>query len=176
MLPVQARRKADVVVSCLFMGLGSLVIYRASLMPWSSTRMGGSEAQWFLSPGLFPATIGTLLILFSARVLISAIREGGHQDILPAFRLWLAGLRANRRIHNVVVITLLIGLYIFLGVGRLNFQLMSAIFLLASIAFFWWRDAGPDLLRRIAVTIAVAVLVPVIITFLFSNFLYVPMP
>lgn len=175
MLPHKSLRRADVVVSCAMIGLGCAVIYSGSQMPWSSTLTGGA-AQWYLSPGLFPTVVGGLLILFSARVLLTAIKEGGHRGIGEAASGWIRRLPRNRPVHRAILIALLLAAYVFLGIGRINFVVASALFLFVSIAVFWWKDAGHHWLRTIAVTLGVAVGVPLVISYLFSAFLYVPMP
>jgi hypothetical protein len=155
--------------------LGFGVILAGSQMPWSSTLTGGS-AQWYLSPGLFPTVIGVLLVLFSARVLLTAIKEGGTNGLGTAARGWLRGLPRNRPVHRVIIITLLMFAYVFLGVGRINFLVASSVFLFVAIAVFWWREAHGHFARTIGITLAVSVGVPFVISYLFSTFLFVPMP
>ena len=171
MLPAPARRKADVVVSALFVALGAYVIYEATQMPWVRGRH-----QWYTSPALFPTLIGALLILFSLRVLAVAIKEGGHHDLLSTFGGWLAGLPRNRGVHRVVFAMAWIGLYVFVGLGNYHYQLLSAVFLAVFIGLFWLPDAGAAWPRRVAVTLAVALSVPFAIAYVFSTFLFVPAP
>lgn len=175
MLPPQTRRKADVVVSSLFIGFGGLILYRASQMPWSSTRTGG-DAQWFLSPGLFPAVIGSLLILFSARVLATAVAEGGHRDIVPLLAKWLRGLPWNKRVHRFVFMVAWIGLYVFFGIGHFNYEIVSAVFIFVFILYFWLPGAGSRALQRIAVAAGVSVIFPLAVAYVFETYLYVPSP
>lgn len=171
MLPLQSRRKADVVVSILFMLFGAYIIFEASQMPWSRGRF-----QWYASPGLFPTVIGTLLILFSIRVLVVAVRDGGHRDIARTFLEWVRGLPRNRGIHRVTFTIFWVGLYVFYGVGSFNYEAVSAVFLVVFIGVFWLPDAGPQWPRRLAITVAVSVAVPVIVAYVFSTYLYVPSP
>ncbi|PVE23000.1 hypothetical protein DC522_18055 [Microvirga sp. KLBC 81] len=175
MLPHKSLRRADVVASCTMMGLGIAVIYSGSQMPWTSTLTGGA-AQWYLSPGLFPTVVGALLILFSARVLLTAIKEGGLQGIGEGVSNWLRRFPRNRPIHRAIIITLLMAAYIFLGLGKINFVVASSIFLFVSIAIFWWKDAQHHWVRTIGVTLAVSIGVPFVVSYLFSTFLFVPMP
>jgi hypothetical protein len=175
MLPHKSLRRADVVASTVMIGVGVAIVYSGSQMPWSSTLTGGAP-QWYLSPGLFPTVVGALLIIFSLRILVTAIKEGGTQGLWTSTRNWFRTLPRNRPIHRAIIITLLMSAYIFLGLGRINFLLASSIFLFVSIACFWWSEAGDKLLRYIAITLAVAIGVPFVISFLFSKFLFVPMP
>lgn len=175
MLPHETRRKADVVFSSFVIGLGFYLIYTASQMPWRSSVTGGA-AQWFLSPGLFPATLGIMLILFSASVLVTAIREEGHRGIIPMFLNWVRNLPTNRPFQRLLLMIGLIGVYIFVGLGSADYRLVSGIFLFIFIALFWWPGAGAELAKRVVVTLGTATLVPVIVAYLFSTYLYVPMP
>ena len=175
MLPERTRRKADVVVCLLFILFGLFLFYEASRMPWASTRTG-AQAQWFLSPGLFPATIGALLILFSLRVLATAIAQGGHKGIWATFAPWLRGLPTNRGVQRVALMILLIGTFIFAGIGRIDFRLAGSLFLFTFIGLFWWPFSGEAPVRRTLVTLAISLAVPAVIAYLFSTFLYVPMP
>ena len=175
MLPRQSLRRADVVASVAFMALGAIVIYRASQMPWASARTGGS-VQWYLSPGLFPVVVGTLLILFSARVLINALREGGQHGIGAATRAWFAGLPRNSGVHRVVIISILMAIFVFGAIGRVNFVVASSIYLFVAIAMFWWPTNGRSLPVSAAITAVIAVAIPLVVTTIFSTFLFVPMP
>jgi hypothetical protein len=171
MLPLQTRRKADVVVSILLIAFGGFIIYEAMQMPWARGRF-----QWYASPGLFPTVIGVLLILFSLRVLLVAVRDGGHRDIARTFWQWVQGLARNRGIHRVTFTILWIGLYVFYGVGHYNYQAVSAVFLAVFIGIFWVYGAGPQWPKRLAVTLAVSITVPVVIAYVFATYLYVPSP
>jgi hypothetical protein len=175
MLLKKSLRRADVVASSAIIGLGLVIIYAGSQMPWNSTLTGG-DAQWYLSPGLFPTVVGALLIIFSLRVLITAIKEGGLDQLGTSTAQWLRGLPVNRPIHRAIIITLLMAAYIFFGLGTINFLVASSIFLFVSIAVFWWKDAGDHLARTIGITLAVSVGVPFVLSYLFSTFLSVPMP
>ncbi|MBN9438811.1 tripartite tricarboxylate transporter TctB family protein [Bosea sp. (in: a-proteobacteria)] len=175
MLPRKSLRRADVAMSTGMILLGASVIYAASGMPWQSTLTGGS-AQWYLSPGLFPAVVGALLIAFSLRVLIIAIKEGGTEELVPATIAWLRCIGGNHRLHRAALAVGLMAAYIFLGIGRVPFLAASGIFLFVAIALFWWREAEGGLLRTVLITAAIAIGVPLLLSTLFTTFLYVPMP
>lgn len=175
MLPERARRKADIVFSSLMIVFGLVILVAASRMPWTSARTGGGS-QWYLSPGLYPAILGVLLVVFSARVLVTAWKEVGPADIGPQFIGWVRGLPRNRGVQSVVFMMTLVGVYIFLGIGSADFRIVSAIFLFIFIAVFWWPEAGKKLPMRIAVTVAIAAIIPTLMAYIFETHLYVPMP
>lgn len=171
MLPLQTRRKADVVVSIIFILFGAFIIYEASQMPWTR----GHHA-WYASPGLFPTVIGILLILFSGRVLLSTVQQGGHRDIVRPFLGWLRHAPMNRKVHRVLFMIVWIGLYVFYGLGRFNYELVSAIFLAGFIGVFWLPGSHAQILKRAAIVVAVSIAVPVVMAYVFSTFLFVPAP
>lgn len=175
MLPRKSLRRADVVASSVMICLGLGVVISAARMPWTST-VTGSTNLWYVSPGLFPAVIGGLLILFNLKVLAQAIKEGGCDGLWSSTVGWFRGLGYNRPIHRVILISILMAVYIFVAIGRMNFLLASGLFLFISIALFWWGDGEGKLSRKIPVTALVAVGVPYLFTYLFRTFLYVPMP
>lgn len=156
--------------------VGGLVIWSASRMPWTSSATGATGSQWYLSPGLFPAAIGGLLIIFSLRILVTAIKEGGASGIFASFSGWMKKLPRNRPIHRAILISVLLAVYIFGAVGRMNFLLASGGFIFITIALFWWPEAEGSFLRKFAITGVIAGTVPWVVTYLFSTFLYVPMP
>lgn len=171
MLPLETRRKADFVVSILFIAFGGYIIYEASQMPWVRGRFA-----WYASPGLFPTIVGILLILFSLNVLIAAIRDGGHRDIVAPFGQWLLGLPGNRGVRRVAFIVLWLALYIFYGLGKYNYEALSAVFLAVFIAVFWLPGSGAEWPKRLAITIVVSIAVPVVVAYIFSTYLFVPSP
>ncbi|MBU2980206.1 tripartite tricarboxylate transporter TctB family protein [Lentibacter algarum] len=175
MLAHKPLRRADIVASSAMIGLGGIVVYGATRMPWSSTVTGSSD-QWYVSPGLFPAVIGVLLIVFNLRVLVTAIKEGGCEGLWSSTVGWFGRLPQNRPVQRVLLITLLMSIYVFAAVGRVNFLLASGGFLFLTIALFWWGDGEGKLGKKIFVTFAVSAGVPFVFTYLFHVFLYVPMP
>lgn len=175
MLPRKSLRRADIPVSTGMILLGAGVIFAASRMPWRSTLTGG-DAQWFLSPGLFPTVVGVLLIVFSLRVLLTAIKEGGTEGLVPSTIAWLRGVGGNHRLHRAALITALMAVYIFLGIGRLPFLVASSLFLFVTIALFWWRQAEGGLIRTVLITALVAGGLPFLLSSVFTTFLFVPMP
>ena len=177
MLPHKSLRRADVIASTLMIGFGVVVVWQGIRMPWASTATSGSSSsQWYLSPGLFPVITGGLLILFSLRILVTAIREGGARGIWESLGPWLSGLGGNTRIHRAVMISVLLAIYVFGALGRVNFLVASGIFLFVSIALFWWPDGVGQIWRKVLVTAVIAAGFPWVIEYLFSTFLYVPMP
>lgn len=175
MSPEKPLRKADFIASILFMLLGGGMIVAASRMPWI-VQSGGLLQDWYLSPGLFPAVLGSLLILFSASVLVHAVRAGGHRGLGPAIAAALRSVGANRDLHRMAGAALLVGLYVFVGIGRVNYYVASSAFLFATMLAFHRTPEGRitwPLVLKIAV---IAVVAPLVIGHVFTDFFQVPMP
>ena len=175
MLPPKTMRKVDVVLSSALFGLGILVINAALGMPWDDGRTGGDSA-WFLSPGIFPLVIGAMISAFSLRVLYRAISEGGHKGLLNSFRVWFRNLPTNTRIHRVATVFLLIGIYIFGLIGRIDYYIGTILFLFVFMMLFYrpWTQTNPW--RSTIIVVATSTIVPVTIGYVFSTYLYVPLP
>ncbi|RDE08698.1 tripartite tricarboxylate transporter TctB family protein [Pelagibacterium lacus] len=175
MLPHRARRKMDIVVSFAMICFGIVVLIAASQMPWAPRSASGA-VQWYLSPGLYPATLGFFLVVFSSFVLWNAVREVGIGDIGTMFRGWMRNLPTNHPVHRVVIAMLLVGLYIFVGIGLAEFWIVSAVFLFVFIALFWFPEPGMKLAHRVPISLAISVLIPLAVAFVFETYFYVPMP
>lgn len=175
MLPKAKMRKVDVVVSVGLLALGVIVIHQALGMPWGAGRTGGDSA-WYLSPGVFPLVVGSMITVFSIRVLIQAIRDGGHRHLFRDFAGWLAGLPADRKVHSVAIVFFLIAVYIFLLFGNVHYYIGTAGFLFVFMMIFYRPFSLPRPWRSFAIVVATSVLVPTAVGHVFSTYLYVPMP
>lgn len=89
---------------------------------------------------------------------------------------WVRALPRNRGVQNVIFMMVLVGVYIFFGIGSGDFRLVSAVFLFLFIAAFWWPDSGKQLPLKIASTAVIAAVVPTLMAYIFTTHLFVPMP
>ncbi|MEO8304617.1 MAG: tripartite tricarboxylate transporter TctB family protein [Betaproteobacteria bacterium] len=171
----QRLRKVDFLFSLALIAFGIVVVVAASRMPWTSTQTGISAA-WHLSPGLFPALLGALLIVFSLSVLATAVAAGGHRDIVTFVRGALARIPRNRSLHRVLLIIVLIGGYVFGLVGHVNYYVASSIYLFMFMLLFHKAPRGRSTTRNALMLLAIAIAVPLAIGYLFSTYLNVPLP
>lgn len=168
-------RKADFITSIAFMLLGAGMIFAASRMPWI-VKSGGLQQDWYLSPGLFPAVLGSLLIVFSANVLANAVREGGHRGLGRLIGARLRSLGSNRDLHRMAAAALLVGLYVFVGIGRFDYYVASSVFLFVTMLAFH-RTPEDRITPRLVLKLAlIAVVAPLVIGYVFTEFFQVPMP
>lgn len=171
----QKLRKIDFLFSLVLIAFGIVVIVAAAGMPWTSTQRGVSSG-WYLSPGLFPALLGALLILFSLHVLWRAIAEGGHRGIVGFVADALAAAPRSGKVHKVLLVILMIGAYVFVLLKNVNYFVASSAYLFVFMLLFHRRREGISTARHALVLLAVAVGVPLAIGYIFSNYLNVPLP
>lgn len=175
MTPGKPLRKADFITSIFFILLGSGVIFQASRMPWR-VQSAGLAQDWYLSPGLFPAVLGSLLILFSLSVLAHAVRQGGHRDLIRFLSENVAAIDGNRDLHRILIAITLMAVYIFVGIGKLNYYVASSAFLCAAMFIFYRPNDSTMNLRLLIKILVISVAAPAIIGYVFSEFFQVPMP
>jgi hypothetical protein len=171
----QKLRKADFLFSLVLIAFGIVVIVAAAGMPWTSTQKGVSSS-WYLSPGLFPALLGLLLIVFSLNVLRNAIVEGGHRDLARFIADAIGAAPRSRRLHRVLLVILIIGAYVFGLLKNVNYFVASSAYLFVFMLLFHTRREGVSTTRNALVLLAVAVGVPLVIGYIFSTYLNVPLP
>ncbi|MCK0209730.1 tripartite tricarboxylate transporter TctB family protein [Starkeya koreensis] len=168
-------RKADFVTSIAFMLLGTVMIVAASRMPWI-VQSGGLQQDWYLSPGLFPAVLGVLLILFSANVLMHAVRAGGHRGLGQVAAQGLRAIGSNRDLHRMAAAAALVGLYVFVGIGRFEYHVASTTFLFVTMLAFHRAPDRPFTVWAVLKIALIALIAPAVIGYIFTEFFQVPMP
>jgi len=168
-------RKADFLTSIVFILLGAAMLFAASRMPWI-VKSGGLTQDWYLSPGLFPAVLGTLLIVFAANVLMHAVRAGGHRGLGPIILGHLRSIGSNRDLHRMAGAALLVGLYVFVGIGHFNYYVASSVFLFAAMLAYHRTPEGRITFRMVLKIALIAVIAPMVIGYIFTEFFQVPMP
>jgi len=175
MLPREQLRKADIIASLILIALGGLVLVKSYQMPWAS-QQASVEQSWYISPGLFPLVISALLIVFSALVLVRAIKDGGLAGFAPYYLQRLRWLPSDLRVRRIMLMWLIMGVYIFALLGRLNYYIATSAFLLVFMLLFY-RDANRRLgWKAVATSVVIAVSIPLAVGYVFSTYLLVPLP
>lgn len=141
----RALRVRDFWTALLLMALSLFMLWRTSLLPFFKASAAGVSAEWFNSAALVPYGVFGVLFLLSVALLAIAVRDGG----LPG----RGTLPAARDMQRVAAIAVILFLYIFCLVPRVDFTLASALVILALI--YGFHD-GRDRPTRIAL-LAVAV-------------------
>lgn len=168
-------RKADIVTSLAMIVLGIAVLWSASDMPWLSEQAGVTR-DWYLSPGLFPWVVGSLLIVFSLNVLWRAIRDGGNVDFFRYAGGAIDRMLRGSRVYRVWLMWLLMGTYVFVLFERLDYYVSTPLFLAVFMLFFHRGKDGKLGLKNLVTIALVSTVVPAAVGYFFETYLYVPLP
>ncbi|MCF2950130.1 hypothetical protein L0668_18595 [Paraglaciecola aquimarina] len=96
---------------------------------------GGVENQWYVSPALFPLILLTALFLCCISLLMSSIKQQGHQHFFSLAH-WL-GNKDNQQVRDRwLIIGLLIG-YVYLLIPATDFYLATAVFVCSLTSIFY---------------------------------------
>lgn len=174
-MPKEKLRKADIVAGICLILLGLGVVYGATRMPMKGT-YGGVTNVWYVSPAILPILIGVLLVIFSAGILLRAIKDGGHKDIIGYFGTKAKGLPKNAEVHRILIIWAWSSVYIFILLGRINFYLASFIYL-GPLMLIFYRPGGASLrLKHFVFVLVLCAVLPIVVGYLFNRYLFVPLP
>jgi hypothetical protein len=140
MLATDMLRRTDVLSGTLVAILGLFIVSQAWRMPMTDS-YGGVQNVWYVSPALFPLSVGVMLILLGAALAVNGVRTIGRDGIssilkdITGGRL-LAFLKEQPTIRfYTVVINLL--MYVFLLIPRVDFFAASLLFLLLLFTTFY---------------------------------------
>jgi protein-S-isoprenylcysteine O-methyltransferase Ste14 len=124
-------RRADLVASILWMGLGLVVVQQS----WTMDRLEAQGADPWSVPGLVPGILGAVLVLLGLALLLRSLRTAPASGAEP---------REREGRHRLAVTLLLCLVFVFglLGQG-LPFWLAAALFVGVFVAIFIWRERGP---------------------------------
>ena len=175
MMPEEKLRKADIITGICLILLGLAVLYGASRMPMSGT-YGGVTNVWYVSPGILPILIGTLIIIFSIGILIRAMRRGGHKDIVRYFSEKARGLLQNPEVRRIFMIWIWSSVYIFGSLGRINFYLASFLYLCPFMMLFYRPDGRSLRIKHYVSIVFLSLVLPLGVGYLFNKYLLVPLP
>ena len=109
----------DFVTSLIFMAAGVIIA-------WASLRMPIFNRTIIVSPGLFPAIIGVVFVVFGGVIFWLALRRGGAGRALRMFSAeTLAAVSRSPRFHRGMIVFAAILVYVLLfgnsWLARLNF-------------------------------------------------------
>jgi hypothetical protein len=173
MMPKEKLRHADVVTAVLLMLLSLAVMIGAGQMPLRGT-YGGVVNVWYVSPAALPFVIGMGLFLMALHLLRFAIDEGGHRGILRFFGARARTLRGNTPVHRMLGVVLLLGIYVYGLIGRIDYYLASILYLVAFMALYAHRE-GPRWRHWVKIFV-LGILVPLAVGYGFREYLFVPLP
>ncbi len=164
--------KADFVTGLILIGLSLYVIFES----WRMPRLEHLKVHPLSVPGLVPAFLASVLLIFGALLVIRSTLRGGHR-LSFSFRALRQTLRtpANRRLLLAAFLCLL---YALLLVGRLPYVLATGLFILVFILLFEWElggKVGPRK-RLFLSALAIALFSALAITLVFERLFLVSLP
>jgi len=138
-------RKKDFITSLILIAFGIfMILYTFTYIPMKDS-WGGVMNVWYVSPGLFPVCIGSLVVLMGMVLCRRAIKDGGAEKFFQDL------LRKERGISEKTLrfwgILLVILTYIYLYIPKIDFFLSTMLTLMVFISFFYLNR--PDLLKRL---------------------------
>lgn len=147
--------KAEKILGIFFVVLGILLI--VAIIPW---QVAVVDTDWYNAPRFFPYVIAGLMVLLGALLFFSGVRKKNVED-QETYSVTKHG------ILSVVVTLLLIGIY----VGALHFLPYLPCTIVALAALMWFF--GQRDLRKL---IPIAIILPIIVYFGFTELLKLRLP
>lgn len=173
MMPKEKLRHADAITAVLLILLSLGVMVGASQMPLRGT-YGGVVNVWYVSPAALPFVIAAGLLLMAMHLLRSTMDEGGHRGLLRFFAARLRTVHGNTKVRRMLGVVLLLGIYVYGLIGRIDYFLASMLYLVASMALYAHRE-GPHWRHWLKI-LGLGILVPLAVGYGFREYLFVPLP
>ncbi|MDH4247655.1 MAG: tripartite tricarboxylate transporter TctB family protein [Deltaproteobacteria bacterium] len=164
--------KADFITS-IFMSLFGLGVVVES---WNMPRFAEQNRNPWTAPGLVPGILGALFLLIGIILCVRSIRRGGHHLGLSGLT-WGALWRNKTRRRFALAFTLCV-FYGLVILGRMPYMLATGLFVFCFIAIFEY-DPAKELrtrLRALGTALFQAVLVALIVGFVFQELFLVRLP
>lgn len=153
--------------------LGSLYVIFES---WRMPRMEHLGAHSLSVPGIVPAFLAVVLIIFGGVLVIRSVRVGGHRlGLSLAKGLTVLAKPGNQRLLLTAILT--IGYAGFL-IGRVPYEAATGLFIFAFIVIFEW-ERGIAVARCVKLFVAAAILAVVatgLVSWAFERLFLVTLP
>ena len=142
-----ALRRRDFWAGCILLALSAFFLWRTSLLPFFKASAAGVSAEWYNSAALVPYAVFAILFMLSLGLIAVAVRDRGAP--------WAGHVgRAFGVSGKVVAIALMLAIYIFALVPRVDFTIASALTVTAMILAFHEGRPRPMLFSLGAVAAA----------------------
>ncbi len=134
-------RRKDIVSGIVLMLFGAWIVYETYAKIPMKGSWGGVMNVWYVSPGLFPIFIGSVLFFFGAVLIAVAVRHIGFHAIREGVRSQARAMAGSREISEPVfrflAVVVILFFYIYMNMSRIDFYLNSILFLVAIIHIFY---------------------------------------
>jgi hypothetical protein len=153
--------------------LGSLYVIFES---WRMPRMESLGGSLLSAPGIVPACLAVVLILFGLILVVRSVLAGGHRLGLSLARTREVLSRGgNQRLLLTAGLT--IG-YAGVLVGRIPYELATGLFIFTFVALFEWKRGLPPVrtIRLLAMAAILAVVTTGLVSWAFERLFLVTLP
>ena len=132
-------RKKDFVTSIVLVAFGLfMILYTILVIPMKDS-WGGVMNVWYVSPGLFPASIGVFIILMGSVLLRRAVQDGGAKKFFEDFSKKRESSGKTLRLLGILIV---ISAYVYLHIPRVDYFLSTVLCLMVFISFFYFDRPG----------------------------------
>jgi hypothetical protein len=144
MIEKEKLRKADAFSAIVIFLFGAWIVWQATKMPMKDS-WGGVQNVWFVSPGLFPLFIGTMIMLLGLLLFRTALKTIGMKAFRDTFK-WLLSKNLLQFLNRVPIlrfygIAVLFLSFVYLNIPRIDFFLSAVLFLSVFITMFYFDEA-----------------------------------
>ncbi len=198
MLEEKPLRKLDVLVGAGLAGLSFALVARALRMPIGGT-YGGVDNPWYASPAAMPLLLGALLLGCAVVIIVQAAKRGGHRALPPFLREFWHGSVLTRETARTALVWGGLLLYslmlkfqpfaplaapldragsppLFADPSGVNYVLCSFLFLTVFIVVFHRPNGRLPRPAQLSALIAGSLVVALLVAWVFSELLRVPLP
>jgi hypothetical protein len=138
-------RRKDFVSGIVLMLFGAWIVCETYAKVPMKGSWGGVMNVWYVSPGLFPIFIGSILFFFGAVLTAIAVKHIGFHSIRDWVRSRASVVVVSRGIPEPVfrflAVVVILAFYIYMNMSRVDFYLNSIFFLVVIILIFYLDDA-----------------------------------
>lgn len=152
---------ADLIMGIFLIIFGGLVILSSLNMKIYKTFLD--------APGFFPFILGIIFIFLGLVMTLSSLRRKGYEQVKQGLNNFnLPYLFQNVQFRRVMILIMLMIIYIFILIDRINFTLATSLYLFATL--YYLKSA--NLIKIIIISITTAFLISIF----FTEFFQVPLP
>jgi hypothetical protein len=164
--------KADFLTGLVLIFLSLYVIFES----WKMPRLEHLKVHPLSVPGLVPAFLAAVILIFATVLVIRSVLRGGHRLTLT-FKGFLQTLRSpeNQRLLLTAVLTIAYAAFL---IGTLPYGLATGLFIFVFIVLFEWKKGINIAQQRRGILSAslIAILSAVAITLVFERLFLVSLP
>ncbi len=164
--------KADFLTGLVLIFLSLYVMFES----WKMPRLEHLKVHPLSVPGLVPAFLAAVILIFATVLVVRSVLRGGHR-LTFTFKGFLQTLRSpgNQRLLLTAVLTIAYAAFL---IGTLPYGLATGLFIFVFIVLFEWKKGINIAQQRRGILSAslIAILSAVAITLVFERLFLVSLP